>query len=206
MKLVLLRHGASSYNEQGLWTGLTDIELSEKGREESRQCAELISDIPFDYVFTSALKRSTQTWDEINNVLKVQVRQKSDKALNERDYGDYTGKNKWELKDKLGEEEFLKIRRSWNYPIPSGETLKDVYKRVIPFYQQEIEPLLKDGRNILIVAHGNSLRALIKFLENISDNEISKVELATGEVYVYTMDREGNILGKEIRGHRENLA
>lgn len=206
MKLVLIRHGASSYNEQGLWTGLTDVDLSEKGRQEARECADLISDIPFDYVFTSVLKRSQQTWEEINNVLKVQVQERSDKALNERDYGDYTGKNKWEVKKEIGEEEFLKIRRSWDQPIPNGETLKNVYERVVPFYQQEIEPLIKDGKNILIVAHGNSLRALVKYLENISDADIPKVELATGEVFVYTINKEGKVEEKEVRGHRENLA
>ena len=130
----------------------------------------------------------------------------ADAALNERDYGDLTGKNKWEVKEQLGEEEFLKIRRSWDYPPKNGESLKNVYERVVPFYESRILPELKNGKNVIIAAHGNSLRALVKFLENIPDEEISKLEMKLGEPYVYEIDETGKIVSKEIRSIGSGVA
>lgn len=204
--LVLVRHGQSYWNEKGLWTGLTDIDLTKKGEDEAKKAAKLIKEIHFGAVFTSNLARAQQTLDIIKTILNIKAKEQKNDALNERDYGDYTGKNKWEIQKEVGQEAFQKIRRSWDYPIPHGETLKDVYNRVVPFYQARIEPLLKDGKNVLICAHGNSIRALVKYLEHISDEEISNVELATGELFVYTIDETGRVVDKEIRGHRENLA
>jgi 2,3-bisphosphoglycerate-dependent phosphoglycerate mutase len=197
--LILVRHGESEWNKEGLWTGLTDIGLSEKGKEEARKAGEKLKGVNNDFAFTSVLLRAKQTLDEIKNTLGIDVPTFENKALNERDYGIYTGKNKWEIKKEVGDEQFKKIRRSWDFPLENGESLKNVYDRVIPYYQAEILPKLKEGKNILISAHGNSLRALIKYLENISDNEISNLELATGEVYVYTLNEEGTILSKQIR-------
>ncbi len=201
--LILVRHGESVWNKQDLWTGLTDVSLSEKGKEESQKAGELIkSDLigfKIDEAYSSPLKRSTETFDEIVRVLGYQVPLTVNKALNERDYGQLTGKNKWELKKEYGEEKFQKIRRAWDYEIPGGETLKDVYNRVVPYYENEILPKLKNGKNILIVAHGNSLRALVKFLENISDENIASLEIPTGGVYIYQIDNEGKIISKEIK-------
>src|SRR5260221_1814080 len=197
--LVLVRHGQSEWNAKGLWTGWTDVNLSETGREEARQAGSLIQNIAIAIAFTSALKRASQTLDEIKKVLGKDIPTISDKALNERNYGDLTGKNKWEIQKEFGEEQFLKWRRGWDEPIKNGETLKDVYARVVQYYQEIILPHLEKGENVLIAAHGNSLRALVKYLENISDTDITHLEIATGEVYVYEIDDKGKIIHKEIR-------
>ena len=120
-------------------------------------------------------------------------------ALNERDYGDLTGKNKLEMEKMYGEEQYLKWRRSWDYPVPNGESLKDVYHRVIPYYEKEILPKIKEGKNVLVVSHGNNLRALVKFLENISDSDIPSLEIPVGEIYIYQMDNKGQIISKKTQ-------
>lgn len=204
--LILVRHGESEWNAKGLWTGLTDISLSEKGKEEAQIAAQEIQDIPLDMVFTSDLKRAQETADIITHQLATDSPLIKNKALNERDYGELTGKNKWDLKKEFGDEKFTLLRRSFDYPISGGETLKDVYNRVIPYYKTIIEPELMAGKNVLIAAHGNSIRALIKYLDNISDEDIAHLEVATGEVYVYIIDSEGKITSKEIRAHRDNTA
>lgn len=204
--LILVRHGESEWNAKGLWTGLTDISLSEKGKEEARIAAQEIQDIPLDMVFTSDLKRAQETADIITHQLATDSPLIKNKALNERDYGELTGKNKWDLKKEFGDEKFTLLRRSFDYPIPGGETLKDVYNRVIPYYKAIIEPKLKAGKNVLIAAHGNSIRALIKYLDQISNENIAHLEVATGEVYVYIIDSDGTVSHKEIRAHRENKA
>lgn len=199
--LVLVRHGESEWNAKGIWTGSTDIGLSKKGREEAKMAAESLRGISFQIAFTSVLKRAKETLEEMENVLGIRdLPMVENAALNERDYGDYTGKNKWEVKKEVGEEAFLKIRRSWDYPIPNGESLKDVYARVVPYYQQQISPELKQGKNVLVSAHGNSLRALVKSLDNISDCDVVKLEIPTGQVLVYQVDQDGKITSKEIRG------
>ena len=203
--LVLVRHGQSEWTAQGLWTGWRDVPRSPEGIAEARRAGELLRDIPFDIAYTSALTRAQQTLEEIKRVLgREDLPTVTDPALNERDYGDLTGKNKWKILEEYGEEQFLKWRRSWDYPVPGGETLKDVYARVVPYYQREILPQLREGRNVLIAAHGNSLRALVKYLENIPDDEISKLEIGTGEVYVYQVDPQGRIVSKEIRAVNPN--
>lgn len=194
--LVLVRHTESEWNAKGLWTGLTDISLSEEGREKARALCKKLKDFHFDRAFTSVLKRSKETLAEIKTTLGGDFPIIEDKALNERDYGVFTGKNKWEVQKKLGDEEFKKLRRAWDYPIPGGEPLKDVYNRVLPYYQAQILPYLKNGKNVLIVAHGNSLRALVKYLENISDNDTSRLEIATGEIIIYEIDQNGEIISK----------
>ena len=198
--LVLVRHGESEWNAKGLWTGWTDVSLSEKGLEEAREAGEALKDIHFDFAYNSSLKRAQQTWGEIQKVIgQTDLQATINKALDERDYGELTGKNKWEVKEQIGDEEFTKIRRSWDYPPPKGESLKMVYERVLPYYESEILPKLKAGKNVIVAAHGNSLRALIKYLNNISDADIPKFELATGGVYVYQLDNEGKVTSSELR-------
>jgi 2,3-bisphosphoglycerate-dependent phosphoglycerate mutase len=198
--LVLVRHGESEWNAKSLWTGWTDVELTERGREQARAAAELLRNMTFAVCFTSALKRAGETWEEIRKIIKAtDVPTIVDEALNERDYGDLTGKNKWKIKEEYGEEKFNKWRRGWDNPPPHGESLRDVFERVLPYYKTRILPELERGNNVIIVAHGNSLRALIKYLENIPDKEISKLELGLGEPYVYEIDKEGKIVSKEIR-------
>ena len=203
--LVLVRHGTSEYNKLGKWTGLTDVDLAPEGIAEAKRMGEAIQDIKVEKVFVSKLKRAQQTYEEIKKVLgahelKVQI----DSALNERDYGVHTGKDKWQVRDELGEEAFHQIRRGWDTVVLEGENLKDVHGRVVPFYTEHINPHLMQGRNVLVVAHGNSLRALVKHLENIADDEIHKLEIGFGDVYVYDVDSTGEIIGKEIRTANEN--
>lgn len=197
--LILVRHGESEWNAKGLWTGWTDIRLSEKGREEARLAGEKLKGYSFDIAYTSVLLRAKQTLDEIKRVLGIDIPTFENPALNERNYGIYTGKNKWGIQKAVGNEQFNKLRRGWDSPIPEGETLKDVYNRVIPYYEQEILPKLKDGKNILIAAHGNSLRTLVKFLENISDKDVENLEISTGEIYSYSLDEKGVIMSKQIK-------
>lgn len=198
--LILVRHGESLWNAQGLWTGLTNIPLSEKGKNEAKAAAEKIKNLTIDEAFTSVLSRAIDTNTIILETIgKPNIPVVHDKAINERDYGDFTGKNKWEIQKMVGEEKFLQIRRSWDYQIPNGESLKQVYERVIPYYENVILPKLKLEINILISAHGNSLRALIKYLENISDAEIPNLELPTGGIFVYQIAQNGTVTSKEIR-------
>ena len=202
--LVLVRHGKSEWNEKGLWTGWRDIPLAPKGVEEAQSTGEQLKDILFDYAYTSALMRAQQTLAEILRVLTQTPPITNSQALNERDYGDYTEKNKWDIQKELGEEEFQKIRRSWDYPPPNGESLKMVYERVIPYFESEILPHLKQDKNVIIAAHGNSLRALVKYLENMSEDDIATLEIGTGEAYVYDIDKNGKVTHKETRGINEN--
>jgi 2,3-bisphosphoglycerate-dependent phosphoglycerate mutase len=196
--LALIRHGESTWNAVGAWTGLTDISLDEKGRSQARIAGEKLKGINIDFAYTSLLLRAKQTLDEVKNILGMDVPTYENKALNERDYGDFTGKNKWEIEKEYGEEKFEQWRRGWDVPIPNGESLKDVYSRVIPYYQSEILPKLKEGENILIVAHGNSLRALTKYLENIDDEDISKLEIEVSEVDLFEIDNNGNVQSKKV--------
>lgn len=204
--LALVRHGESLWNAKGLWTGWTDIELSEKGVEEAKLAGLALKDIKFDISYTSKLKRAGETLDEILKELNLKIPKVENEALNERNYGEFTGKNKWEIKKEIGQEKFQLIRRGWDYPISEGESLKDVFDRVVPYFENNIFPNIKMGKNVLISAHGNSLRALIKYLEKISDLDISNLELATGEIYIYQIDEKGNILSKETRKSRSNTA
>lgn len=199
-KLILVRHGESEYNAKDLWCGWTDIPLSEKGRVEAREAGEEIKDLKVDDVFVSDLIRSKQTWEEMAKVLGLENLPTTEAwEIKERDYGDLTGLNKYEVKEKYGDEQWLKWRRGWDEPIPNGETLKDVYSRAVPFYEKNILPLLKSGENVLLSAHGNSLRALVKYLDNIPNEEIYKLEIPTGEVYIYDVDSQGKVSNKEIR-------
>jgi 2,3-bisphosphoglycerate-dependent phosphoglycerate mutase len=199
--LVLVRHGQSEWNELGLWTGQTEVSLTAKGRAEAVAAAETLKDITFESAHTSNHRRAHETLDEILNHLdQTDLEAQKSAALNERDYGDLTGKNKWSVRDEYGEEKFNLWRRSWDYPVPGGETLKDVHERVVPYYENKILADLKAGKNVIVSAHGNSLRALVKHLENIADDVIPSLEIGTGEVYVYEIDdKTGQIIAKQIK-------
>ena len=200
-KLVLIRHGESEWNILGKWTGFTDVHLSQKGHEESEKLGDLIKDINFDHIFTSALVRSKETLSGMASIYKdlnIVITEEA-KELNERDYGDYTGKNKWEMKKIVGEGMFLKIRRSWDYALPNGESLKMVYERTVPFFVNKILPILNEGKNVLVIAHGNSIRSIVKYIEKISDDDISQLEIPFGDVLIYDLDKDGYSINKEIR-------
>ena len=197
--VVLIRHGESVWNAKGLWTGWTDVDLSEHGREEAREAGNTIKDVHFSIAFTSALKRAQQTLQEVEKSLGQEIPTTITPELNERNYGDLTGKNKWEIQKEYGDEQFLKWRRGWDEPIKNGETLKDVYNRVVPYFQTEILPHIQKGENVLIAAHGNSLRSLVKYLDHLSDEEVTHLEIATGEVVVYNLSATGEVIEKTIR-------
>lgn len=199
-KLVLVRHGMSEYNKLGLWTGWDDPSLAPEGIEDAKRAGEALKDIHFDYVYSADLKRAIETLDEILQTTgQIKITPSINWEIKERSYGVFTKKNKWQVKEEVGEEEFQKIRRGWDHPIQDGESLKQVNERIWPFFQKEILPKLKEGKNILMVSSGNSIRALLKSLENISEDKIGEVEFGIGEAWVYDIDQNGNVTSKEIR-------
>lgn len=198
--LILVRHGISEWNKLGKWTGWTDVDLAEEGIEEARRAGGVLKDMRIDTIHVSTLKRAHQTLHEIKNILSLHhLEAKMHAALNERNYGIHTGKNKWEVKKEIGDEEFQRIRRSWNHPIPQGETMKDVHDRAVPYFKEHILPELIGGKNVLVVGHGNNLRALVKYLENMSEESVSTLEFGTGEVLCYEVDIAGAVIGKTVR-------
>jgi len=202
--LLLARHGESEYNAKNLFTGVTDAPLTEKGREQAAVMASAIKDMQPSMAYTSALMRAQDTleiilhengWDNTPVI--------SNTSLNERDYGEMTGKNKAELEQMYGTEQFLKLRRGWNEPIANGETLETVYKRVVVYFTDQILPNLKRGQDILIVAHGNTLRALIKHLDDLDDKQVETLEMPLVEIVVY--DYEVRIASKQVRAFQAKL-
>jgi D-lactate dehydrogenase len=193
-KLLVIRHAQSEWNASGKWTGITDVHLSEKGFKQAAELGRAVKQlgIKIDKAFCSQQLRTRETLEGVLDASQqFDVDTEVSGALNERDYGEYTGKNKWEVKQQIGEEAFNNIRRGWDVPIKDGESLKDVYERAVPFYKDNIWPLLKSGKNVLIVAHGNSIRALTKYLESISDQDIAGVEMPFGDIKVYDLTPEG---------------
>ena len=219
-KLILTRHGQSTWNAENRFTGWVDVELSEKGKEEAKKSGELLNklNIRINISYTSYLKRAIETLTIILKSLNLPMKFNTAWELNERHYGSLTGLNKEETKKKIGEEQFKKYRRSWdvapplmandsNYlenfsplnsgipenKIPLSESLKNTYERVIPFYDFEIKKNLENGKNILISAHGNSLRALCKYLFRISNTKINELEIPTGNPLVIDFNNKLNI-------------
>jgi len=187
--LVIVRHGQSQWNLENRFTGWIDIDLSEKGIEEARNAGDKLKGYKFDIAFTSALIRAQKTLDIILEIIgQKDIPIIKDKALNERMYGDLQGLNKDETRKKFGDEQVKLWRRSYDVAPPNGESLKDTAERVIPFYEQKIVPELKAGKNVLISAHGNSLRALVMHLENLSKEQIIETEIPTGIPKVYKLD------------------
>ena len=222
MKLVLLRHGQSIWNKENKFTGWTDVPLSDNGIREAKEAGRLLKDnnFNFDIAYTSVLKRAIDTLDITLKEMNINVPIIYDYHLNERHYGALQGLNKDETRKKYGDEQVLLWRRSADvrppalnkedprYPgndpkykdipeeeLPFTENLNDTIKRTSTYFEEEIKPKLKDN-NVLIVAHGNSLRGLIKYLENLTDEEIIGFEIPTGVPYVYELDSNLNIIKK----------
>lgn len=197
-QLVLIRHGESQWNKENRFTGWIDIALSPKGEEEAKNAGEKIKGMRFDKAFTSMLQRAIRTFEIAAQTagFKHLIAEK-DEALNERMYGDLQGLNKDECREKFGPEQVHIWRRSYDVPPPGGESLKNTAERVLPYYHKRIEPMLKEGKNILVVAHGNSLRALIMFLEKLSGEQIVKVEIPTGVPILYELDDNLNVTAKK---------
>lgn len=188
-KLILVRHGQSEWNLQNRFTGWVDVDLTKQGEDEARDAGKNLKGFQIDYLFTSVLKRAIRTSELILEELGInEIPTQRDEALNERHYGDLQGQNKQEIGEKYGQEQLHIWRRSYDVAPPNGESLLDTRERVLPYYKEHIEPLLKQGKNVLVVAHGNSLRALVMYLENISKEEIASLNIPTGVPYLYEMD------------------
>ena len=199
-KLIIARHHESEWNKLGLWTGSRDRHLTEYGFQKSEEMGALISDLRIDHAFASMQVRAIETLSSMLDICKYyDVPTDHSSMLNERDYGEYTGKNKWDMEQLIGEGEFHKLRRSWDGQIPNGESLKDVYERTVPYFVNKILPLVIEGKNVLVVAHGNSLRTIVKYVEQISDEGIADVEVPFGAIIIYDLDAEGHMLHKEVR-------
>ena len=216
-KLILTRHGQSVWNADNKFTGWVDVDLSDKGKEEAKKSGELLNklNIKIDISYTSFLKRAIETLTIILKSIGLSMKFNTAWELNERHYGSLTGLNKEETKKKIGEKQFKRYRRSWDIApppmakdskylenfsplndgipknkIPLTESLKSTYDRVVPYYDIEINKNLKNGKNILISAHGNSLRALCKYLFKISDTKINDLEIPTGNPLIIEFDNQ----------------
>ena len=197
-KLILLRHGQSQWNLENRFTGWKNVPLTEKGEIEAKKAGELIRkhNISIDRVFSSVLERANRTAEiaikkaELNNLLENnKIIMTSSEKLNERDYGDLVGLNKQETADKFGKDQVHIWRRSYDTPPPNGESLKDVVERVSPYFKENIKQLIDKGENILIAAHGNSLRAMMIELDMYKPEEISNIELPTGSPLCINLDQ-----------------
>jgi 2,3-bisphosphoglycerate-dependent phosphoglycerate mutase len=197
--LVLVRHGVTEWNALGKWTGLTDVPLSEDGRKEAAKAADALQHIDLHRAYSSSLQRAKETLDIVlQGINRTDLPRSEHDELQERDYGELTGKNKWEVKEQVGDEQFTAIRRGWDTQPPGGESLKDVSARTLPFFEQHILTDLKAGKNVIVAAHGNSLRSIMKHLEQVSDEDSHKVEIMTAEVIAYELDDGGQVISKKL--------
>jgi 2,3-bisphosphoglycerate-dependent phosphoglycerate mutase len=199
MNLILIRHGQSEWNALNQFTGWKDPGLTSKGVEEAHNAGKIINNlkINFDLVFTSALIRAQNTAEIILKEINQPLSTIKNQALNERNYGDLAGLNKDDARRRWGDEQVHIWRRSFDIPPPGGESLKDTGERVLPFFMKEILPYVCKGKNVLVAAHGNSLRSLIKFLDNISDEDIVKLEIPTGAPIHYVINEDGSVASKK---------
>jgi len=188
--LVLIRHGQSLWNAENKFTGWTDIGLSEKGIKEAENAGKKLEDVKFDVVHTSALIRAQKTAEIIieNNKKSKGIPVHKDKRLNERHYGSLQGLNKKETAEKYGAEQVHIWRRSFDVPPPDGESLKMNAERTLPYFKENIIGDLENGKNVLVAAHGNSLRSIVMFIENISKEDVVKLEIQTGVPRTYVFE------------------
>ncbi len=197
--LVLVRHGESQWNLENRFTGWVDVPLTEKGRSEARRAGEKLRQIHFDRAYTSVLQRAIETLDIVLGVIGQKgLPVAYDQALNERHYGDLQGLNKAETAEKFGKEQVHRWRRSYDVAPPGGESLKDTAARTLPYFQTHILPDLRVGQNVLVSAHGNSLRSIVMELDHLSREQVMELNLATGVPIVYEFDPELRILSKRI--------
>ncbi|WP_395377168.1 2,3-diphosphoglycerate-dependent phosphoglycerate mutase [Marinicella sp. W31] len=218
IKLVLLRHGESEWNLANRFTGWKDVDLTDTGRQQAQQAGKLLKEagFNFDKAFTSVLKRAIRTlWITLDEMDQMWIPVERNWKLNERHYGGLQGLNKAETAEKYGDDQVLIWRRSYDTPppllewddqrnaafedkyknldkneVPLGECLADTVERVVPYWEQNIVPEIKAGKSVVIAAHGNSLRALVKYLDNVSDKEILKLNIPTGMPLVYELDND----------------
>jgi 2,3-bisphosphoglycerate-dependent phosphoglycerate mutase len=194
--LALVRHGQSLWNQQNRFTGWVDVPLTEVGRDEARRAGEHLKGMSFDVAYTSVLRRAQDTLTIIMEVAGFDIPVIQDQALNERHYGDLQGLNKKRTAEKYGDEQVHIWRRSFSTPPPNGEALKDTAERTLPFFDRAILGDIQDGRNVLVVAHGNSNRSIVMQLDNLAEDEVPGLELATGVPLVYELSEDGEVLSK----------
>lgn len=233
-KLVLLRHGESIWNQENRFTGWVDVDLSERGIAEAKKAGQLLKEqgYTFDIAFTSVLKRAIRTlWIVMDEMDMMWLPVQRSWRLNERHYGALQGLNKADMAAKFGEEQVLKWRRSYDIPppalkesdqyypgsdpryhdldkkdLPLAECLKDTVNRFLPYWHQALAPAIKSGKRVIITAHGNSLRALVKYLDNISDEEIVSLNIPTGIPLVYDLDDDLKPTKSQYLGDPEEVA
>lgn len=197
--LVLLRHGQSQWNLENKFTGWVDVPLTAEGAEEARRAGEKLKGFKFDVAYTSVLQRAQKTLEIVLDVIGQQnLPTHKDQALNERHYGDLQGLDKAETAEKFGDEQVKIWRRSYDVPPPGGESLKDTADRTLPYFEKHILEELRQGKNVLIAAHGNSLRSIVMDLEKLTKEEVLELNLDTGVPIVYELDDSLNIVKKEI--------
>jgi len=198
-RLVLVRHGESIWNKKNLFTGWKDVDLTERGIEEAHSAGRKLKNLglTFDIAFTSKLIRAQKTLTIMLEELgQAGLETIEDIALNERNYGDLTGLNKDDARQKWGEEQVHIWRRSFDIPPPGGESLKNTAERVLPYFREHILPVVLSGKSVLVAAHGNSLRALIMELDQLGPDEVTQLNLATGAPIIYELDENGHPISK----------
>ena len=194
-KMVLIRHGESQWNLENRFTGWVDVPLSPKGIEEAKAAGQKLSDFVFDRAFSSILARANETLRIVLEVIgQTTIPVEKDKALNERMYGELQGLNKTETAKKYGDEQVKIWRRSYDVRPPGGESLKDTAERVLPYYDSRIKPCVLKGETILIAAHGNSLRALVMQLEQLTREQVLELNIPTGAPLLYELDNQSKVL------------
>lgn len=194
-QLVIFRHGQSIWNLENKFTGWVDVDLTPKGVDEAKAAGEKIKNFKFDHAYSSDLQRAQKTMATALEVAKhAPLTPVYNKALNERMYGDLQGLDKTETAKKFGEDQVKIWRRSFDIAPPNGESLKDTAARVLPYFEKEIAPKLKAGKNVIVVAHGNSLRALIMHLEKMTPEQILEFEIGTAQPRLYELDSQLNVL------------
>ena len=197
-KLVLVRHGESQWNLENRFTGWVDVPLSPKGEQEAKTAGEKLKGIVFKKAFTSLLKRAQNTLEIILDVTgQKNIPVEKSQALNERHYGDLQGLNKAETVKKFGDEQVKIWRRSYDVAPPKGESLKDTAARTLPYFKETILPSLKDNANIIVAAHGNSLRSIVMDLDNLTREQVLELNIPTGVPIVYEFDSGLKILSKK---------
>ena len=199
--LILVRHGQSLWNLENRFTGWVDVPLSEKGVAEARRAGELLNGFRFDVAYTSALTRAQETLRILLETMGAQPPIIRDQALNERHYGDLQGLNKEDTAKRYGADQVKLWRRSYDVPPPNGESLEMTAKRTLPFFDRCIAGDLRQGKSVLVVAHGNSNRSIVMQLDHLSGEQVVALELATGAPLVYEMEKDGaTVKSKRVLG------
>ncbi|MCL4362339.1 MAG: 2,3-bisphosphoglycerate-dependent phosphoglycerate mutase [Candidatus Parvarchaeota archaeon] len=198
-QLCLLRHGESLWNKENRFTGWVDVPLTDFGREQAEKAGQSIKKegIQFQVAYTSVLDRAIETLEIVMKEIQQKIPVIKDSALNERMYGDLQGLNKADTAKKYGEEQVHIWRRSYDIKPPNGESLEDTQKRTIPFFLNCIMTDIKEGKNVLVSAHGNSLRSIVMYLDNLSKEQVLSLELPTGLPIIYTFTSDGKVIEKK---------